>query len=240
MTETWFSPRQLQEQAQAPDRERMGGGIGSYAQALRTGSIAGTGAASHNLVHAAGRVRQYHHVLRRRSFAAIADIGCGLGVTTAALAELYPDARVIGYELAPDAVDFASKHFPRADFVCQAIDPKTEFGERFDLILCQEFYPFTRTSDWTIQKSFIDMALRHLRPGGVLLIELSERGGENTILANMAALKSYAPLLRRLPFDRLHRNLKIFWLSRWASALARLLRGANQNIVLILENRPDS
>jgi len=240
MTETWFSPRRLQEQARAPDRERVGGDFGSYAQALRTGSIVGTEAASHNLVHAEGRVRQYRHVLRRRSFTAIADIGCGLGFTAAALAKAFPGARVVGYELSPDAVAFASQHFPGVHFLCQGIDTTTEFGEQFDLMLCQEFYPFTRTSDWVIQKSFIDMALRHLRPGGHLIIELSERDRERTILANMAELNSYEPRMRRLAFDRIYRNLKVFWLSRWVSVLASALYRVNQNIVLVFERQPDS
>lgn len=132
-----------------------GGDFGSYARANSTGSLAGSGIESHNLVFADARVALYEQIWRVLRLNAIADIGCGLGLTSAALARKFPAARVHGYELSPDAVEFARRSFPQATFECRAIGKDSVLGPRFDLILCQEFYPFTRTADLALQTDIL-------------------------------------------------------------------------------------
>jgi SAM-dependent methyltransferase len=236
MSEPWYAPQNLERLARAPDRSRLEGDFGSYAKALQTDSIAGTDIEAHNLVSAAARARQYRHILPRRSYGKIADIGSGLGFTAAALAREFTGSRVTGYELSPDAVAFAQRHLPEAKHICQTIDPESDLGDFFDLIVCQEFYPFSRTTDWAFQELFLKMFLRHLQPGGILLIELSERHFERTILANRAALDAYRPRYLRLPFDRIHRTLKVFFLAKLASALAGPLGGVDRNVAILLES----
>jgi SAM-dependent methyltransferase len=238
MSDEWFSPARLEAQSRDSNRENAGGDFGSYAAVLRTGRIVGTALESHNLVRAAERVRQYRCVLPRRHYASIADIGCGLGFTAAALAQEFTGAHVFGYEISEDAVLYGQKTFPDVVFRRQGIDPQSDLGERFDLVLAQEFYPFTRTADWAIQKPLIDMIFRHLKPGGILLIELSERGREGTVLANRDLIAGVRA--ERLAFDRIYRKLKVFWLARIASGVAGPLRGVDRNIALILEKPRDS
>jgi SAM-dependent methyltransferase len=45
----------------------------------------------------------------------IVDIGSGLGITTHSLAEAFPDSRVVGLELSPDAIDVARATFGRGN-----------------------------------------------------------------------------------------------------------------------------
>jgi len=45
----------------------------------------------------------------------IVDIGCGLGITTHSLAAAFPDSRVVGLELSPDAIDVARATFTRGN-----------------------------------------------------------------------------------------------------------------------------
>jgi SAM-dependent methyltransferase len=235
MSEPWYTPENLARLAHAADRAATeGGDFGSYAAALRKGTIEGTEVDSHNLVAAAARVRQYRHILPRRRYASIADVGSGLGFTTLALAREFAAAKVVGYEVSPDAVAYAERHHPGPTYRCQVIDITSELGERFDLVLAQEFYPFTRTAEWKFAKSFIDLLLRHLNPGGILLIELSERHPDRTILANRAELAAFRPRYRRLAFDRIYRKLKSFWLSDLASAVVGPLRGADRNLAILI------
>jgi len=234
----WFSPASLNaSQAEIRDRSAEalsgGGDFGSYAIANRGGGLAVSGIESHNLIHADQRVRQYRTVLGRRNFKRIADIGCGLGFTTQALARHYPQARVVGIEVSADAIDYARRTAPEAEFVQMPVDPAGSLPGRFDVILCQEFYPFTRTGDAETHRAFVALFLAHLEPGGVLMIELSERDRETTILATLDR-QGWNVETRWLPFDRLFRALPLFIPMVLAShLLARLLR-RDRNLCLLI------
>ena len=237
MSDHWFAVDKLERAARALDRENAGGDFGSYAKANRTGSVDGPAIATHNLIHAAHRVRLYRHILPRRDFASIADIGCGLGLTTAALAREFAPTCVTGYDISPDAIEFARRRFPAARFVCQGIDSTSDLGGTFDLILCQEFYPFTRTPDWAVQQPMIESLLKKLNQNGWLVIELSERDPDRTILANLNKLVGFRPLLRRLPYDRVHRRLGWIRLSILVSASLARLTGRDRNMAILLNRK---
>jgi trans-aconitate methyltransferase len=232
----WFEPAEL---ARAEEEVRAKGTVkgdfGSYAAANRTGRLSGSGIENHNLVHADGRVRQYAHVLGGRDFADIADMGCGLGLTADALARAFPGARVVGYEMSQDAVDFASRQFPNASFRQLGLAADSRLDRSFDLILCQEFYPFTRTADWAYQRPLLDNLIAHLRPGGVLLIELSERDAGKSILVNLPAMASYKPVVRRLPFDRVFRKIAAWLPAQAVSAVLSRLLGRPRNVAVLIE-----
>jgi trans-aconitate methyltransferase len=187
----------------------------------------------HNLIYADQRVQQYHTVLGRRVFRRIADIGCGLGFTTQALTRRYPQARVVGIDVSADAVEYGRRTVADAEFVQMPIDPSGSLPGRFDLILCQEFYPFTRTGEAETHRAFVDLFRAHLEPGGVLMIELSERDRDRTILATLDR-QDWTVERHWLPFDRLYRSLPLFTPMVLAShVLARLLR-RERNLCLLI------
>jgi len=44
----------------------------------------------------------------------------------------------------------------------------------FDLVLAYEFYPFTRTTDWSMHKKYLDMCLKNCNPGGYVVLGMPE------------------------------------------------------------------
>ena len=234
----WFAPEILAEEQwktrQAlPSTLGCDGDFGSYAKANRGDGLATSGIESHNLVHTRGRVAQYARILNQRTFSRIADIGCGLGMTTNALAQQFPGARVVGFEVSTDAVEFARRTFPVCQFIEMAISPDVPLGENFDLILCQEFYPFTRTGDFDVHRAFVNHFIKYLAPGGALLIELSERNHEQTILASLDNL-GMPTRVCHLPFDKINRNLPIYNIARMISWLMARVFSRPRNTCAII------
>jgi trans-aconitate methyltransferase len=214
MPPEWFDPETLDVRQGVVYRTRaddpeIGGDFGSYAIANRGAGLAESGIGNHNLVYARQRVKLYDIILRGQTLNRIADIGCGLGITTNALACHYHNAEVLGLEISADAVEFAQNNFKRAKFVRTVVAPSIPLPGPFDLILCQEFYPFTRTADLNTHRNYIDYFMGHLSPDGILLIELSERDHEESILATVDQMDLNAEK-RSLPFDRIYRNLPLF------------------------------
>lgn len=234
----WFDPEALEATQSEVHKTAIGdmdtaGGFGSYAVANRGAGLAASRAGSHNLLFASQRVAQYAAVLGGRTFERIADIGCGLGITTDALSRHYPQAEVVGLEISTDGIEYAQKNFKRAQFIRTAVAPTVPLPGSFDLILCQEFYPFTRTSDRETHRSYIEHLLNYLRPNGVLLIELSERDRNESILATINGL-GFAAQIRGLPFDRVYRYLPLFTPALVASKILSVVmsQAANKCVVI--------
>lgn len=234
----WFLPSHLSEKekiARTQSKRELGNDFGSYAVINETNSLEKSAIESHNLIHADARVRLYRKVLPRKKYIDIADIGCGIGMTASSLARRFPGARVIGYEISHDAVTYATRMYPHVVFEQKAIAPDGDFGRNFDLILCQEFYPFTRTSDWEIQHSYILGMLRHLRNSGLLAIELSERSSDRTILANLDHMSEFRMSTRILPFDKIFRIIPILWIADLLSAVVGCTSGRERNVLIVIE-----
>jgi SAM-dependent methyltransferase len=151
----------------------------------------------------------------------IADIGCGLGFLSMALMDIFA-ARVDGYEVSLDAVEFAKGRWDGPRFFCQAIEPSVPLGRMYDLIVAQEFYPFTRTSDCNLHLGYLDSLRHSLSQGGVLLVGLSE-GSKDSILSNIEKLRTALGsshmeiFLRRIPFDKVYRVMPIYAVANFVS-----------------------
>ena len=222
----WFDPDQLTASERAIagrdlDEIANEGDFGAYAEVNRTDHFGDT-LPSHNLIKAAGRVDVYRKFLKR-DFAAIADIGCGIGLTACEISKQFAPAKVHGFEVSQEAVAYAKRSFPDVEFVAGAIAADSDLDIGFDLILAQEFYPFTRTGDFSVHASYLAFLEGHLLPGGIAFIVLSERDREQTILANLPEVYNWCRnrglSVRHfaLPFDRIYRTLPILWMSRLAS-----------------------
>jgi hypothetical protein len=93
-----------------------------------------------------------------------------MGYTTAALADFYTKANVLGVDVSHDAIEYSTDKHKQAKFLSIAIAPDSEKLGTFDLIYCFEFYPFTRNSDYKIQTQFINYFSQQLSPDGELVI----------------------------------------------------------------------
>ncbi len=244
MDKYWFSPKNLEKsraEYESADPISMpgGGDFSSYAKANRGVGLVGSGIENHNLVNPTIRIRLYKHIVGASPHAKIADLGCGLGFSSNALADVF-SANVDGYEVSLDAVQFSEKTWPGLCFFCRAIEPYVPLGQMYDLIVAQEFYPFTRTADLDVHLGYIDALQKSLNDGGVILIGLSE-GTTESILSNMPELKEQLKnkhlniSLRRLPFDRIYHKFPLYAVAKFLSWAVSFLMKKPRFCVLLIE-----
>ncbi len=103
--------------------------------------------------------------------AAVLDAGCGLGLATAALADLYPKADVFGLDMYPDEIlRYAGKLMPgsaRVRFVSGSIEAAPFASKQFDLITAfdmLEHVPHPETA--------LDEIARMLSPSGIVVVSV--------------------------------------------------------------------
>jgi trans-aconitate methyltransferase len=110
----------------------------------------------------------------------VADLGCGVGYTTAGLKRKWPKADVWGFDVSQDAVRFARANWRECRFEAKAIDPKLVLAKvRYDLILCQEFYPFTRTASIEVHRTWFKFLLEGLTDSGMAFVTVSSANDES-------------------------------------------------------------
>ena len=189
-----------------PDR-RVPAGVGDRAvddrlvEAFRTGEGIGWGEHHHELFPGCERFfapGYRNHLVTTwipaldgadsalRAGAAVADVGCGHGVSTLLMAQAYPTATVTGYDPHPDSVVTARKRAAEAGLADRTrfeVAAATDYSGRYDLI--------------TFCDSLHDMgdpaaAARHaraaLRPGGRAMVVGAAYYGFSTFLCTPNAL----------------------------------------------------
>ncbi|MEY4401374.1 MAG: hypothetical protein RL072_1239 [Actinomycetota bacterium] len=168
--------------------------------------------------------RDYGRVVRKmlgRAPRSVADFGCGAGFTTAGVQRLWPTASVYGFDVSIDAVSFAQREWPKCRFVAGAITPGASLeGAPFDVVLCQEFYPFTRTSSVESHREWLRLLEQNMTQDGVALIMVSA-GTDGSINDTFSQLQSEFSL-HRVPVaaPRIARRLPSL-LARFAGGLIR-------------------
>lgn len=119
----WFDPETLAK-AEKGFRERSPFGLkakgdfGGYAEANRSAGIPEE-AKSHNLLAPEARTGIYRAVLYGKEFEQLADIGCGLGHTTAALSKSFQTSDVTGFDIS--ACEWAQRQWPHLKFIAQPV-----------------------------------------------------------------------------------------------------------------------
>lgn len=108
----------------------------------------------------------------------IADIGCGSGLVAELIAKAYPDARVDGYDVSPDAASFWGRR--KAANLSFELQDYAQSERRYDLALCLDV--FEHVEDYF---SF----LRSIRPNSRLVVF--------NIPLDMNVLKLLTPGIRR-------------------------------------------
>jgi 2-polyprenyl-3-methyl-5-hydroxy-6-metoxy-1,4-benzoquinol methylase len=151
------------------------GDFGSYRRLVLGDSLENSNASVHNDLFPRSKVHQIFRFLDLGSPKTILDAGCGLGYTTTVIAELLPDAHVLGIDLAEDAIAYATNHHKNASFGVIALDPSAERIGTFDLIFCFEIYPFSRNRDASYQSQLINNLSNNLAPEGKIIISQTWR-----------------------------------------------------------------
>jgi len=161
-----------------------------------------------------GRVaRKYRHETPRN----VADLGCGAGFTTDGLRRLWPNAGITGFELSRDAVKFARRTWSGCVFVEGAITPGTPLtGAPFDTVICQEFYPFTRTGSVEHHLEWLAFICDNLAGDGIaiLMVSAATDGSVNDTYKKLRAESGVRRVSVLVP--RLSRRMP-WWFSRLAA-----------------------
>ena len=182
MTENdWWLPSQLKaDEASARllnDFSQLDtkGDFGSYRRLVLGDTLENSNASVHNDLFPRSKVHQIFRFLDLGNPTTILDAGCGLGYTTTVIAEVFPNARVLGIDLAEDAITYAKNQHKNASFGVVALDPTGERIGTFDLIFCFEIYPFSRNRDALYQSQLIMNLAENLASGGKIIISQTWR-----------------------------------------------------------------
>ncbi|MBM3366636.1 MAG: methyltransferase domain-containing protein [Betaproteobacteria bacterium] len=232
----WWSPEAL---AQREREVRTAGAAGetdvrndfaSYKALAQSGNTDTSGLYMHNEVEP-WRIDtvcgDYATLIRRfRDHApkTIADLGCGAGFTTDGLHRVWPSATVTGFDVSVDAVQFARTQWQQCQFVDGAVVPdKTMVGAPFDVLLCQEFYPFTRTGDASAHRQWLRCLLNNMSNDGLAIIMVAA-STHDSINDTYTELRREFTLRRvRVAAPRISRRLP-FAMSRVVAMLLRDVR----------------
>lgn len=227
----WWSPEVLAERerevrtGQDPAKEDVRNDFASY-RALAAGSdTLESGLYMHNECKP-WRVdtvcRDYHNVVQSalgRSPHSTADLGCGAGFTTDGLKRMWPEAVVHGFDVSHDAITVARSRWPACQFTQGALSPDATVPHSpYDFILCQEFYPFTRTGEVADHRAWLGCLSRSLAPSGVAIVMVSAATSDS-INDTFDVLQSEFALRRvQVAAPRVSRRLS-FVVSRAAAAV---------------------
>jgi SAM-dependent methyltransferase len=196
--------------------------------------------AGNNLLRADARAKIYRSLFPFEPDS-IADIGCGVGLTAAALKRTYPQADVYGYDISENAIAYARRtDKDGVEFRAVTAGPDVVLERSFGTLIFQEFYPFTRTGNFVVHEDFLQFIVNNLAAGGVAFIQLAIRHPERTILNNLPRLEAFcrqhdlALSRHMIPFDRLVDMIGSVGLSALLTPALAIVTGADRRIVLML------
>ena len=101
----------------------------------------------------------------------IIDIGCGIGNSTAVLAERFPDAEIIGADISDSMLEYARNAHPSIKFI--KLDAEHDLGkmnDRYDIVFsnaCIQWIPNHR--------KLLNEMMGLLNGGGVLAVQIPEQ-----------------------------------------------------------------
>ena len=151
------------------------GDFGAYRRLVLGDSLENSNASVHNDLFPRSKVHQILRFLDLGNPTTVLDAGCGLGYTTTVIAEVFPEAHILGIDLAEDAIAYATKQHKNASFGVVALDPSGDRIGIFDLIFCFEIYPFSRNRDVSYQSQLIKNLSENLSSGGKIIISQTWR-----------------------------------------------------------------
>jgi len=102
----------------------------------------------------------------------VVDLGCGPGVSTAMLAERFPEAEVVGVDHSESMLDEARRRLPQARFECADIADWTPAAP-FDLIFANDSLQWLPDHD-----RLFGRLINFLSPGGTLAVQMPDNRQE--------------------------------------------------------------
>lgn len=105
--------------------------------------------------------------LKDKKFKRILDVGCGSGMSTAAILSTWEDAEVIGVDLSEEMLQKARKILPQVQFIRRDCSKSLADLGTFDLIFSNAFLQWIPN-----QEEFIARAFAMLDEGGVLAVQI--------------------------------------------------------------------
>jgi 2-polyprenyl-3-methyl-5-hydroxy-6-metoxy-1,4-benzoquinol methylase len=170
----WWKPQNLAENEAKHRNSRnvdVINAFGSYRVMVETDQPKKAQISQHNDMRPSYRTRLVKKLIGPLQIGSILDVGCGIGITTESLREVFKSTSVTGIDISRDAIKYATSKHRECNFICDSIDPESgKTYDFFDLICAFEFYPFTRTSDYETHKSYIEYLVSFLKPEGRLVI----------------------------------------------------------------------
>ncbi len=201
------------------------GDFGAYRRLVLGDSLENSNASVHNDLLPRSKFHQILKYLELGNPRTILDAGCGLGYTTAVIAEIFSGARVLGVDLAEDAITYAKINHVNASFGVVALDPSGERIGTFDLIFCFEIYPFSRNRDVSYQSGLIKNLSQNLSAEGKIIISQTWRNKD----ALPPVLNQVAKLCPELSFEVVsypHPRVPLWLPKRLALVCAKIVEKA--------------
>lgn len=96
----------------------------------------------------------------------VAEIGCGLGYVTSAIAESIDNANVVGFDISPTALSKAKQLFPSLEFRQADITSENNFSREFDVVVINQIL-------WYVLEGIDELILnvkKMLKDGGYFII----------------------------------------------------------------------
>lgn len=126
----------------------------------------------------------------------IIDIGCGIGNSTAVLAEKFPNSKIIGADSSDDMLKFAASAHPSIDF--QKLDAEHDLNkikQKFDLVFsnaCIQWIPD--------HKKLLKEMMGLLNEGGTLAVQIPSQNKHpmHTIMKNVAVSEKWSAKITSL------------------------------------------
>ena len=196
MSENWYTKENLEKEEKLIREGRLDEGTGgdfvSYKMMKEGKTPTESNIKSHNAIGIAAEATAacVSHILGKRTAETksvefktdsdykIGDFGGGLGYIANAISKEIPESKIYSYDVSGDAGEYGRKHFPQVQFITGALGENDVLQDGpFDAIVANEFYPFTRTEDYSYQKAYVDMCLNNLKGGGMLIIGAPQNGG---------------------------------------------------------------
>ena len=165
----------------------------------------------------------------------VGDFGGGAGFLASALSKRFK--KVYSYDISEYAGKYGSANFFDVSFITQGINIGDNMKEGpFDIIIAYEFYPFTRTKEWSYGKDYIDTCLGNLSDGGILVIGLPIGGGINNLGNNWKKIRSNykynCPSIEFMSYCGVMRRINNIFLQRVVSKMAMLFKDKHALIVM--------
>jgi SAM-dependent methyltransferase len=94
----------------------------------------------------------------------VLDLGCGIGAFYPFLLEKFGQLQYTGIDIVPEMVEFASKKYPDARFLCRDLS-KESLDERFDYVLTSTVFNKTFPDDPSFMRELLTLGFQHCTLG---------------------------------------------------------------------------